>query len=513
VRRPEVNPTAEASRLRYNSLRGDGRWSESRSRALARRSQSHLPTENSETTMPKAEALITPEVLRWARNNVGVEIPTAAKRAGVKADAVRQWEEGATRPTVRQARLLAGLYRIPFAALFLPAAPGYRVRVPKDYRRLASTSAGEVSSTILIDVLDAWERREVVLELLEASRVAPPAFEESASLGEDPEDVGARLRNTLGISLQEQSSWRDGRRGFNEWRAHVEAKGVLVFQAADVPIEEMRAYSLAAFPLPVIVVNRKDAPQARTFSLLHEMTHLLLKSEGLCDLSTRVERPPEEQRLEVFCNAVAAACLMPAEAVKQHPIVAHASGDETWSDSDIVALARYFSVSREALLRRLLTFGLTSTRFYELKREQYRKEYEAAPKPKGFLSPPQDALAVLGRPFVWIWTSQWELIPRAFFIWSMPAPLQSFAGSTRSNTFPRCGSLLRDLLRRDAYCRSKMSSLNLPPRTTRWRNGREHTTAFSSRCRKKFSRRHERFSARTQPSWISRSASRVPTHS
>ena len=192
----------------------------------------------------------------------------------------------------------------------------------------------------------------------------------------------------------------EGRRGFNSWRSHIEDKGVLVFQAADVPIKEMRAYSIAEFPFPVIVVNRKDVPQARTFSLLHELTHLLLKSAGLCDLSTRVERPPEDQRVEVFCNAVAAACLMPANAVKQHPIVAHQEDGEAWTDPEIITLARYFSVSREAILRRLLTFGLTSSQFYEQKREQYRREFKATPKPKGFPSPARDRLSLLGRPFV-----------------------------------------------------------------------------------------------------------------
>jgi Zn-dependent peptidase ImmA (M78 family)/DNA-binding XRE family transcriptional regulator len=350
--------------------------------------------------MSKIEALITPEVLRWARDNVAIAIPTAAKRAGVSEDAVSHWEIGRTKPTVRQARLLANLYRIPFAAFFLPEAPAYRIRVPKDYRRLAGTLGREVSSAILIDVQDAWERRAVVLELFEASRTAIPTFEESVSLSDDPEEVGTALRGTLGVSLQEQVSWRESRRGFNSWRAHIEDKGVLVFQAADVPIEEMRAYSIAEFPFPVIVVNRKDVPQARTFSLLHELTHLLLKSAGLCDLSTRVERPPEDQRLEVFCNAVAAACLMPANAVKQHPIVAHRKDGETWTDPEIITLAHYFSVSREAILRRLLTFGLTSSRFYEQKREQYQREFKTTPKPKGFPSPAQDRLSLLGRPFV-----------------------------------------------------------------------------------------------------------------
>ena len=111
------------------------------------------------------------------------------------------------KPTVRQARLLAKLYRIPFAAFYLTEPPAYRIRVPKDYRRLAGTMGREVSSAILTDVQDARERRAVVLELFEASRATVPAFEESVSLSDDPEEVGTALRSTLGVSLQEQVSW------------------------------------------------------------------------------------------------------------------------------------------------------------------------------------------------------------------------------------------------------------------------------------------------------------------
>ena len=350
--------------------------------------------------MPRLEALITAEVLGWARENIGVDISAASKRAGVSEGVISQWEVGEARPTVRQARLLANLYRIPFAALFLDKAPAHRLRLPKDYRRLAGTIHGEIGSAIRINVQDAWERREIILELLELSKDRPQSFDQSASLNDDPEEVGTHLRKSLGMSMEEQASWKDGRRGFNAWRARIEEAGVLVFQAVRVPLDEMRACSLRASPLPIIVVNRKDVPQARTFSLLHELSHHLLKSDGLCDLSTRVQRPPEEQRLEVFCNAVAAVALMPGKAIQQHPIVLRHSGGEQWSDLSIVALARHFSVSREALLRRLLTFELTTNHFYELKRQQYREEYLSAPKSKGFLSPSQNALSMLGRPFV-----------------------------------------------------------------------------------------------------------------
>jgi Zn-dependent peptidase ImmA (M78 family) len=50
---------------------------------------------------------------------------------------------------------------------------------------------------------------------------------------------------------------------------------------------------------------------------------------------------------------------------------------EGWTDAQISELARRFNVSREAILRRLLTFDRTTNGFYTRKRTQYIAEYHA----------------------------------------------------------------------------------------------------------------------------------------
>lgn len=53
------------------------------------------------------------------------------------------------------------------------------------------------------------------------------------------------------------------------------------------------------------------------------------------------------------------------------------SKSERWTDAQISDLARRFNVSREAILRRLLTFDRTTSTFYARKRAQYIAEYQA----------------------------------------------------------------------------------------------------------------------------------------
>lgn len=344
-------------------------------------------------------ALVSPHVLSWARKVVRMGEQESAKKVGVTAERLAAWEQGTSQPTVRQARLLAHAYRVPFATFYLADPPAGITRLPKDLRRHAGEFADGPSPAIQLDVRDAWERREIALELATAAGISVAPFGYSADIGEDPEVCGARLRFVLDARIDDQMSWRDLRIGFNRWRQLAEEAGVLVLQTSDIALSELRAYSLAADVLPVVVVNRKDPYPARSFSLLHELAHLGLHSDGICDLRTDDARPPEEQQLEVFCNAVAAAALIPRDSLLEQPEVA-LSSNEKWDDDDIAALAKRYSCSREALLRRLLTFGRTSYDFYRLKREQYQREYAERPPTKGFVTPAVDAVSILGRPLV-----------------------------------------------------------------------------------------------------------------
>ncbi len=93
-------------------------------------------------------------------------------------------------------------------------------------------------------------------------------------------------------------------------------------------------------PLPVIGVNRKLRPNGRTFTLLHECVHIFLEQSSICDIDEGMLRPPEEQRVEVFCNAVAGAALVPFELLLSEPLVrAHPPRPRDWSGEELARSA------------------------------------------------------------------------------------------------------------------------------------------------------------------------------
>ena len=104
----------------------------------------------------------------------------------------------------------------------------------------------------------------------------------------------------------------------------------------------------------------------------------MLRSSGLCDLEEETQRPAEERRTEVFGNHVAAAALMPKERfLSEDIVIQRGATTAAWDDEDLSELAKRYSVSREAVLRRLLTFGKATDIFYLQKRAQFLKEYKS----------------------------------------------------------------------------------------------------------------------------------------
>ena len=162
------------------------------------------------------------------------------------------------------------------------------------------------------------------------------------------------------------------------WIAALEEAGVLVITSNGVKVAEMRGFSLHFDVLPVIVVNGSDFARGRLFSLLHEYAHLLLHTDGLCDMAPGTPTSAD-LLLEVRCNAIAAAILMPRRAVLDLPDVAAAPPRYAlWTDDALEAGAKTFGVSREAFLRRLLTLGRTTEAFYRTKRRDLLLGYDEA---------------------------------------------------------------------------------------------------------------------------------------
>jgi Zn-dependent peptidase ImmA (M78 family) len=256
--------------------------------------------------------------------------------------------------------------------------------LPPDFRRRNGTPA-PLSPELRFAIRAARVRRAEAIELFNDLGEIPVAFRPTARITDDPESVAGRLRKTL--TAEGEPPTGEARTFFNFWRDAAELCGVLVFQADNVPTEEMSAFSLSEHPLPAVVVNIKEAYSARSFSLCHELTHIMLGEAGLCDLHES-ETAGHRRKVEVFCNHVAGAVLMPAADILHQP-EAPVTFAASISDDATAALAKRYGVSREAAVRRLTVLNRVSVEYYRRKRKQLLHEHETRPKrDKGGFAPP-----------------------------------------------------------------------------------------------------------------------------
>ena len=352
--------------------------------------------------MPQT-AHVNPILLVWARESINMDVADAAHKIGIKPEKLLQFEAGESRPTIRQAREMARVYRRPLACFYLPKPPtDLGFSVPHDFRRLPATGERALSPQLITELRRIEFLREMALELAEDIPDTPARFIGSVMVKESPDDVAKRATNLLGITVEDRTAWRDPKHydALNAWRRAIEELGVLVMHLKGVDEDEVGGIAIAEKRFPIIVVNGSSV-NFRIFTLIHEFVHLMLGATGISDVRPIARARTPDERVEQFCNRVAAEVLVPRRSLLAQDAIRRTRGHVEWPDQVIENMAHAYSVSREVVARRLFTLGRATQNFYERKRRQYKEE-AAALKKTGFITPPIDVIRRLGQPMTQI---------------------------------------------------------------------------------------------------------------
>ncbi len=256
------------------------------------------------------EVTVEPTILQWARESIGGNIGEIAKRLNLSKETVEKWELGEKTPTLAQLERLSGFYKRPLAAFFLPEPP-QELAPPKDFRTLPSDQRKSLSPKTRLAIRRASRLQSVAAELtVGLSREATPKILK-ARPSDPPEAVAGKMREQLGVAIQTQFRWKDEQEALIEWRKTLERLGILVLQVTMPLDDDVRAFSIPHAKFPAIVLNLRDAVNGRIFSLFHEYTHLTLDGGGICDMRDDAADNHAAKTIEVFCNHVAGAALVP----------------------------------------------------------------------------------------------------------------------------------------------------------------------------------------------------------
>ena len=333
------------------------------------------------------KALITPEVLKWAREKrIKLEIDYAAKKLKIDMEHLEAWENGTEQPTFAQLKKIAKLYRTHISIFYLPEPP-IDFQTLTDYRVLPEQIAIDEEQVYRLNanIVEAYERREMLIELYELLEQPTPEITLNVEGGTDQKRAAEKITEFLAFNRAQLQQANDPYAALKFWKQTVEAKGVLVCQTSvnthlSVELETVRGFCIAQKPFPVIVVNPKDSPYGRIFTLIHELVHIALGESVIQNTDFEEENTPNLDPIEVFCNQVAADVLVPENELLE-------TVNLEILEEDLPRISKFFHVNPEVIMRRLLTLRKISRRNYYMYRNRQLAMYRNAPARTGGAAP------------------------------------------------------------------------------------------------------------------------------
>jgi Zn-dependent peptidase ImmA (M78 family) len=296
------------------------------------------------------------DVITWARERAGL----SPAEAGEKFPKIAALEAGTALRSYPQLEAMADKFKIPVAVFFFPERPNVP-RIEETFRTLPNAEFAQLPRRIQLLLRKAKAFQLGLYELTQgrnpAERLITRDVEFSARMS--PDTMTARVREYLGVTLAQQTAWRDTDEALKEWRRALHRVGIFVFKDA-FREESFSGFSLYDDVFPIIYVNNSVPETRQIFTLFHELGHLLFHTSGIDPRNDEyVERLPEGSRhIEVLCNRFSAQFLLPENVFE----AAFANLSPTERTAEI--LAARFHVSREFIFRKFLDRDLITQQQY-----------------------------------------------------------------------------------------------------------------------------------------------------
>jgi hypothetical protein len=206
---------------------------------------------------------ITPSLVTWARTRAGLSIDDAKRHFR----RIEEWESGSAFPTYHQIEAMSERFKCPVAVFFFPEPPvvpsvenSFRTLRPADFDQIPRTVKAFLrkAQAMQINLSELNDGKNPAPKLLTRELILPPSATRAT--------IATRLREFLGVSLQEQSTLPTVEQALEHWRDALARVGVYVFKDA------FRAPGFFGFCLydaefPVIFLNNSSSKSRQIFTL------------------------------------------------------------------------------------------------------------------------------------------------------------------------------------------------------------------------------------------------------
>ncbi len=333
---------------------------------------------------------VNPDILVWARETAGLTRQEAVKKIGLgdsrgvaAVDRLIAMERGEKDPTRSNLVKMAKHYRRPLIVFYLLQPPPAANR-GVDFRVISDAQSDRMNHPIDALIRDMRSRQSMVRAVLEAEDESDPlsfvgTLRDLKDVFECTDQAVHRAVETIHQVLDlepftEYYRKPDPKAAFNLLRSKAEAAGVFVLlkgnlgsHHTNIPVKIFRGFVIADDIAPFVVINKQDSPSAQSFTLLHEMVHLLLNETGISgyDPGTKSEE---------FCNIVASMCMLPERELEQ--INVKPSQDIAELERQISSFAQQRNLSHIMVAYRLLRSGNINQSVYEKLSDDFLEKWK-----------------------------------------------------------------------------------------------------------------------------------------
>ena len=257
---------------------------------------------------------INPNMLSWAIQRAGYDVDVYLQ----EHPDIAVWFDKEMLPTENQLEAFAKKLHVPYGYLFLDEPPTEEIPIPM-FRGEAGN--GGFNLNVYDTILSLQRQQEWLADYLTDNEYDVCQCVGIISLNTSIKESVTILRDLLELEEDWAFDRRDSSDAVNKLTEQIENIGISVsFNSGvennnrrEIPVEECRGFALVNDVVPFIFVNNKDSKTAQLFTLIHEMTHILLgTSAGYGGEMEHIHDVTER-----YCDRVAAAFLVPAALLKK----------------------------------------------------------------------------------------------------------------------------------------------------------------------------------------------------
>ncbi len=345
---------------------------------------------------------INPSRLEWCLNAVQIDIEYLSVELKIAQKTLEQAMESKEVFSVNQLEKIANYFKRNLL-FFLESEEPQEDKIYSPQFRTINNQKPIHSPKLRGFVEQVEKQRQVYLGLLEDldETINNDWYPDDLNLNEDIKDISANIRRWLELAVSDD---------FGAIRDAVEQKGIMVIVSNGYngkwQIDKknpVRGFSLYYEILPIIVIKKQASLGAQTFTLMHELAHLLLHRESAIDND---EDFYNYQGKEKEANEFAGNLLIPDGFLNKIDIEQVLKLQVQEYDSFFEKYRKLWSVSNRAILIRLLINEKISQEHYQsyvnYQEEQLRREagqVSSGPIPRTYRH--REPMNIFGKPFVY----------------------------------------------------------------------------------------------------------------